>query len=60
MAFIFHMLVDLGGNMTRFDLGFTRSKVKVKRFFFVKMVSAHFLENSLSQSYHISHFDWSW
>ena len=40
---------------------FTRSKVKVTRVTVknVNMVSAHHLENYLSQSFHILHIDWS-
>jgi len=40
------------------DFGFTRSKVKVTRVTLVKkMVSTHYLENYLLQSFHISHAD---
>jgi len=35
-AFIFRMLISLGEDMTPIDLGFTRLKVKVTRFLFVK------------------------
>jgi len=54
------MLIGLKQDMASIDFGFTRSKVKVTRVLFVKSVSAHFLENYLSQSYHISHAGWSW
>ena len=57
---IFYMLIGLSQDMVSIDFGFTRSKVKVTRALFVKSGSAHFLENYLSQSYHISHVDWSW
>jgi len=54
------MLSGLVKDMTNIDFGFTRSKVKVTRVIFVNMVSTHFLENYLSQSFYIKHADWSW
>jgi len=59
---VFHMLIGLGKDMTPIDFGFTRSNVKVTWVTFIKkikMVSAHYLENNLLQSFHMSHADWS-
>jgi len=57
------MLIGLVEGMANIDIAFTRLKVKVTMFTFVKnnvnMVSAYYLENSLSQRFHISHADWS-
>jgi len=49
--------------MTPIDFVFTRSKVMVTRVTFVnnvKRISAYYLENYLSQSFHISHAGGSW
>ena len=46
--------------MNPIHFGFTRSKVKVTLTLNVKMVSADYLENHLSQRFHISPVDWSW
>ena len=45
--------------MTPIDFGVTRSKVKVTATLNVKMVSADYLENFISQSLYISHVGWS-
>jgi len=65
--FIFHMLIGLGKDMTPINFEFPGSKVKVTRVVFVKvclsvdqMVSAHYLEIYISQSFYISYADWSW
>ena len=55
------MLIGLGKDKTPIGFGLTRyrshgSLVKQQN----KMVSAHYLDNYLSQSFHISHADWSW
>jgi hypothetical protein len=44
--------------MINIALRVTRSKVKVTGALNVRMVSAYYLENYLSQSIHISHTDW--
>ena len=53
------MVIGLYEDMIPIDFGFGRSKVKVTVFVYVKLVSAQYLENHLSQSLHISHGDWS-
>jgi len=55
-AFIFHMPINgLSEDMNPIDIEFTRSKVNVTRVTFVKIVVfAHYLENNLSLSFHIS------
>jgi len=58
--FIFHMLNGLGEEKTLIAFELTRSKAKVTRVKKVKMVSAYYLENLLSQSFKISHVDWFW
>jgi len=59
---IFHFLIGIGEGMTPFDFGFTRLKVNVTRVLVknVNMLSAHYHDCYLSQSFHISHTDWSW
>ena len=52
----------IGEDKNSIDLQFTGSKVKVTRVTFVKnikMFSAHYLGNFLSQSFHISRADWT-
>ena len=49
------MLIGLYEDKNPIDFGFSRSKVKVTVFVYVKLVSAQYLENHLSQSLHISH-----
>ena len=62
--FICNVLIALSEGKTPIDCGFTRSKVKVLIVVFVtnnvNMVSASYLENCLTQSFYISHADWSW
>ena len=55
-AFIFHMVIGLYEEKIPIDFG---SKVKVTVFVNVKLFSAQYLENHLSQSLHISPMDWS-
>jgi len=57
---MFHMLIGLGEAMTPFDFRFNRLKIKVTRVTCKKnvhMVSVHYLENCISQTFHISHAD---
>jgi len=54
------MLIGLGKDMTSIKFKFTRVGIKVTMVYFVKIVSAHFLEKYLSQSFYISLADWSW
>jgi len=66
-AIVFHMLIGLRGDMTPIDFTLllllfvvtlcwrSRSQRSL-----VNMVFAHNLENYLSQSFYISHADWSW
>ena len=56
---MFHTLIGLYEDKMPIDFGFSRSKVKVTVFIYVKLVSAQYLENNLSQSLHVSHVDWS-
>ena len=60
-AFIFHMLISL---IDSIDIEFTWSKVKVIRIKFVKktvnIVLTYYLENCLSQGFHVSHANWYW
>ena len=52
-TFIFHMPIGLGKDMTHIDFVFTRlSQGHMGQFCKKKMVSAHYLENFLSQSLH--------
>jgi hypothetical protein len=51
-VFIFHIVIC-------HDFGVTGSKVKVAGSLNVRIVSADYLGNYLSQSLHISHTDWS-
>jgi len=59
---IFHMLIGLGENMTPIDFEFTRLRSRSQGSLVkdVNMVSTHYLENDLSQSFYILHADWSW
>ena len=53
----------IGEDKNSIDLQFTGSKVKVTRVTFVKnikMFSAHYLGNFLSQSFHIARANWTW
>ena len=52
------MPIGLGKNKNPIDVGFTSLKVKVTRDT-LKKFSDHYIENFLSQSFHISHADWS-
>jgi len=47
------MLVGLGEGLSSIEFVFFRSKVKVTKVTFVKMVSVHFVENNLSQIFHM-------
>ena len=58
-VFMFHLVIGLYEDTIPIDFGFSRSKVKVTVFIYVKFVSTQYLENHLSQSLHISHGDWS-
>ena len=60
-AFIFQMLTGLIGDMTSIDIELTKSKGKGQKGHFCKniIVFTHYLENYLSQSFHILHTDWS-
>ena len=53
------MVIGLYEDRIPNDIGFSRSKVKVTGFIYVKLVSTQYLENSLSQNLHISHGEWS-
>ena len=53
------MVIGLYEDMIPNDFGFSKSKVKVTLLVYVKLVSAQYLENHLSQSLHVSHGDWS-
>ena len=53
------MVIALYEDKIPVDFGFSRSKVKVAVFVFVKLVSVQYFENHLSQSLHISHGDCS-
>ena len=53
------MVIGLFEDMIPIDFGFSRSKVKITGFIYVKLVSAQYLENHLSQNLHISHGGWS-
>jgi hypothetical protein len=46
--------------MTPVDFGVTSSKAKVTKALNVRIVSAHYLKNNLSQSCHICYIDWSY
>ena len=59
IAFIFYMLISLDRDLTHIDIEVIRSKVKVERITFVKLVLPHYLENCLPQRFHISHTYWS-
>ena len=58
------MLIGLGKDKNPIGFGLTRSKVKVTMVIFVtnnvKMVSAPYPKNCLTQSFHILHADWAW
>ena len=61
-AFIFYTVIGLGEDMTPNGFKFTRSngirsQGSLKN---VNMVFAHYLEYCLSQSFDISHANWSW
>jgi len=60
-AFIFHMLIGHGEDITPISFELTWSKGKLTRVTYVKnyvnMVFAYYLENCLSQSFVISHPD---
>ena len=53
------MVIGLYEDMIPIDFGFSRLKVKVTVFIYVKLFSAQYLENHVLQSLHISHGDWS-
>jgi len=59
-SFIIYVLIGLGKDKTIIDFGLTRSKDKVKSVTFVNMFFAHYFENWLILSFHISLADWSW
>jgi len=60
-AFISFVLIGLSEDKTFVDFGFTRSKSQGSLFKKnVNKVFANYLENCLSQSFQISHADWSW
>jgi len=52
-GFTFHMFIGLVEGLTSMDFVFFRSKIKFTKVNFKKMVGAHFLENYLSQTFHI-------
>ena len=58
---IFHMLIDLGKDMTHIDFDFTRLSGQCHKGHFCKRkqkkVSCHYLKNCSSQNFHISHAD---
>jgi len=61
-AFIFYMLIGRRKDMTSIDFEFIRFKVKVTRVTCLKkekMLTTHYLENCLSETFNISHADWS-
>ena len=53
------MMIGLYEDMIPIDFGFSRSKVNVTVFVYVKLIFAQYLENHLSQSLHFSHVDWT-
>jgi len=58
-----HMLIGLREKMTLLILRSLGRRVRSQRWLLQKnvdMVFAHYLENCLSQSFYISHDDWSW
>ena len=54
------MLIGLGKEMTPIDFEFTRSRSQVSLVKNVNMVFVHYLDKYSSQSFHISHANWSW
>jgi len=56
------MLTGLIGDMISIGIELIKSKGQGQKGHFCKkeMVSTHYLENYLSQSFHILHTDWSW
>jgi hypothetical protein len=57
-VFIFHTVNDHNQWISPIDFWDTGSKVKVTRALNVRLISAYYLENNLSQSFYVSHTDW--
>jgi hypothetical protein len=53
------MVIIQNQQMTRIAFGITRSKINDTGALNVRMISAYYLQNYLSQSLDISHTDWS-